>query len=91
MLNSGANHPTGTIGFDFKEKRRKWLDEKNMKRNGFVSVKTMGRRGKCVQGTSEMGDLVKSKIKKKIRVTFCVLHSTQKLASIHGLLSQFTL
>lgn len=47
MLNSGANHPTGTISFDFKEKRRKWLEEKNMKRNSFVSVKTMGRRGKC--------------------------------------------
>lgn len=63
MLNSGANHPTGTIGFDFKEKRRKQLDEKNMKRNGFVNVKTMGRRGKWVQVTSEMGDLVRPSVR----------------------------
>lgn len=56
MLNSGANHPTGTIGFDFKEKRRKRLDEKNMKGNGFVSVKTMGKERKMY--TSEMGALL---------------------------------
>lgn len=42
-----------------------------------------------MQGTSEMGDLASLRLKKKIRVTFYVRHSTQKLASAHGLLSQF--
>lgn len=56
MLNSGANHPTGTIGFDFKEKRRKRLDEKNLNRNGFCEREDYGEERKMC--TSEMGNLV---------------------------------